>query len=54
MMKEIIIKINGGCTYCSKVFKSQGEVLFHENTWCKYEHKRKQDDLEKYIKYKKK
>jgi hypothetical protein len=53
-MKEIIIKINGGCTYCSKVFKSQGEVLFHENTWCKYEHKRKQDDLEKYIKYKKK
>ena len=43
-----------GCSYCSRVFKTQGEVLFHEKTWCKYEHKRRQDDLKKYIKNKKK
>ena len=38
-----------GCTYCSRVFKSQGEVLFHEKTWCVYEHKRSKENLEKYI-----
>lgn len=33
------------CTYCDRTFKSQGEVLFHEKTWCVYEYERKQERL---------
>lgn len=42
------------CSYCNKQFTTQGQVLFHENTWCKIEHERRKQKLEEYKKMKQK
>lgn len=39
-----------GCKYCSREFKSQGEMLFHENTWCILDHERKHNTLKCHVK----
>ena len=36
-------KMSLNCMYCGKEFKRQGEMLFHERTWCVYEYKRKEE-----------